>query len=215
VLNGDLDTITPSADALVVAGNFPSSHFVEVQNSIHVTALYDHDGCASRIYERFVRRLDPGDTSCASRIGEIHTVAEFPRWLRGVQPARANQGDSSTQRDRRIAAAAAATVADVVERWWVNYDGTSVGLRGGRWTYSGDDPTTFRLENVRFVNNVRVSGTAKWFLDRGIVDADVRVHAPGAAGALSLHWRRHVPQSRADLRGQVGGRALRASMLAP
>jgi hypothetical protein len=29
----------------------------------------------------------------------------------------------------------------VISRWCVNYDGTSVGLRGGTWSYGGGDLT--------------------------------------------------------------------------
>ena len=43
VLNGDLDNITASSGARVVADRFPRSTFVELQNSIHVTALSDRD----------------------------------------------------------------------------------------------------------------------------------------------------------------------------
>jgi pimeloyl-ACP methyl ester carboxylesterase len=43
VLNGDLDTITASSGAREVARRFPGSTFVEVVNSVHVTALADWD----------------------------------------------------------------------------------------------------------------------------------------------------------------------------
>ncbi len=43
VLNGDLDTITTAADARVVARRFPRSTYVEVRNSVHVTAIGDTD----------------------------------------------------------------------------------------------------------------------------------------------------------------------------
>jgi pimeloyl-ACP methyl ester carboxylesterase len=69
VLNGDLDTITASSGAREVARRFPRSSFVELRNSLHVTVLYDRDACASRLYVRFVRRLDPGDTTCAGARG--------------------------------------------------------------------------------------------------------------------------------------------------
>ena len=39
ILNGDLDNITPLADARVVASRFPDSTLVVMQNSGHVTAL--------------------------------------------------------------------------------------------------------------------------------------------------------------------------------
>ena len=77
VLNGDLDTITASSGAKVVAEKFPRSWFVEVSNSIHVTALGDRDSCASVIYVNFVRELRPGDTSCAAKVPEIRVVPRF------------------------------------------------------------------------------------------------------------------------------------------
>lgn len=51
-------------------------------------------------------------------------------------------------------AAAAATVADVVARGQVNYDPTSVGLRGGRRSYEGDDPVGFELDAVELIPDV-------------------------------------------------------------
>ena len=39
ILNGDLDNITPLADARIVASRFPDSTLVVMQNSGHVTAL--------------------------------------------------------------------------------------------------------------------------------------------------------------------------------
>jgi len=70
ILNGDLDNITPLADATVVAHRFPRSTLVDVENAGHVTALLDQNDCASVIYLHFVSTLSPGDTSCASRTPE-------------------------------------------------------------------------------------------------------------------------------------------------
>ena len=50
------------------------------------------------------------------------------------------------------------TVADALQRWWVNYDGTGVGLRGGRWSYAGGNLTTFTFRRAAFVPGVAVSG---------------------------------------------------------
>jgi pimeloyl-ACP methyl ester carboxylesterase len=216
VLNGDLDTITASSGAREVADRFPGSTFVELQNSFHVLALYDRDRCASRIYVHFVRTLRAGDTSCAERVPEVRVLETFPRRLTRTKPAEAAPGDGSTVRDRRLAATAALTVSDVINRWFVNYDGTSVGLRGGRWSYSGDDPVAFALKNVRFVRRVPVSGTARWSPTGGRVRARVRVRGPfGRTGTLRLRWSLGVPLARASLKGEVGGRPLRATMLAP
>jgi hypothetical protein len=182
-----------------------------------VTAIYDHDHCASRIYVRFVRRLDPGDTSCSQRVAEVHVVRKFARSLAGVNPARSLPGDDSRRIQRRLAAAAAATVADVQSRWYVNYDGTSVGLRGGRWSYTGSDAVRFRLRDVQFVPGVEVSGTAVWRESTdGSVRADVTVRGPRKlSGSLVLRWSLRQQLARATLAGTVGGRSLRATMLAP
>jgi len=217
VLNGDLDTITASSGALEVARRFPQSTFVELENSFHVTALYDADGCASQLYVRFVRNLEPGDTSCARQIAQVRVVPTFPASVERTKPAHAAPGDGSSRRDRQLAAAAAATVADVVARWWVNYDGTSVGLRGGRWSYTGDALVVFRLRTARLVPGVEVSGSVRWaYRGDGGVQAEVRVTGPdGAAGDLDMRWSLRRPHALATLQGSVGGRTLRATMLAP
>jgi pimeloyl-ACP methyl ester carboxylesterase len=114
VLNGDLDNITPLADASVVARRFPRSTLVDVENAGHVTALLDQAHCASAIYTHFVSTLKPGDTSCAGRTPEVRVVPAFAGSAAVVPPARAGGRDAATPRARRIAAAAAETVADAL-----------------------------------------------------------------------------------------------------
>jgi pimeloyl-ACP methyl ester carboxylesterase len=216
VLNGDLDTITASSGAAEVARRFPNSTFVEVLNSLHVTAISDKDDCASRIYVRFVATLDPGDTSCAGRIAEQHVVPAFPTRLSDVAAAEPAPGDASRMNDRRLAAAAAATIADVVARWWVNYDATSVGLRGGTWSYEGDDPVVFDLDATQFVPGVKVSGTARWSVENGSITARVTTRGPdGTAADLRISWSTREQRAVASIRGDAGGRHLVATMPAP
>ena len=105
VLNGDLDNITASSGARVVAERFPRSTFVELRNSIHVTALGDLDDCAAPIARRFVETLDAGDTSCAERVKEVRTVDAFPLTAADAEPATSRAGDESRPVDRRVAAA--------------------------------------------------------------------------------------------------------------
>jgi pimeloyl-ACP methyl ester carboxylesterase len=215
VLNGDLDTITASSGAREVARRFPNSTFVEVANSIHVTALADWDLCASRIYARFVRDLATGDTSCTSEVGEWNVVPRFAGSVAETASAVRAPGDESTRDDRRLAAAAALTAADVIARWMVNYDGTGVGLRGGRWWYSGYPNVRFRLTNVRLVPGVFVSGTVRWAYEGGASSANVEVRGPGGTnGTLRIEWLKE-PHATATLEGAVDGRQLRATMPAP
>ena len=207
VINGDLDNITASSGARVVASRFPRSTFVEMDNTIHVSALGDRDGCAAPLVRRFIRTLSAGDTSCAQRIAEVRVVDRFPR---RAADARAAAGNGSV-RARRIAAVAAATVADAIQRWQLNYGGTSRGLRGGRWSYSGTKFVRFRFRHTRFARDVPVSGSATWRLSTGAVRA--RLSVP--RGHLRVRWNLRRRLATARLSGRVGRRPLRATMPAP
>lgn len=94
-----------SAALSEAARRFPKSTFVEVRNSFHITALYDRDGCASRIYVCFAT-LDPGDASSALKIAEVHVVPAFAGALEDMTPAERANGDRSRRGDRQLAAAA-------------------------------------------------------------------------------------------------------------
>ena len=216
VLNGDLDIVTTTSEAQAAAARFPHATYVEVANSVHVTALGDRDDCASEIMLHFVRTLTPGDTSCAARVPEVRTIVDFPRSqaaITGVTPRPRNRASA---RSLRIAAAAAMTAEDAVQRWQVNFSGTGRGLRGGTWSYDGDPVVTFRLRRARFVGDVAVSGTVTWNITTGSVRARVRTLGPGRlAGRLTLAWSLRRPHAIAQLRGRVNGRRLDASMVAP
>ena len=216
VLNGDLDNITASSGARVVAARFPRSTFVELRNSIHVTALGDLDDCAEPITRRFIETLDAGDTSCAERVKEVRTVDRFPVTAADAEPATARAGDESRPVDRRVAAVTAATVADAIQRWFINYSGANRGLRGGRWSYEGDETVAFTFTRTQFAGDVEVTGTATWDLASGAVDADVQVAGPSqASGRVTARWNTSRRLAEATLVGTLNGRALRAEMLAP
>jgi hypothetical protein len=98
----------------------------------------------------------------------------------------------------------------------MNYDGTSRGLRGGTWSYRGDSPVFFTLRSVELVPGVRVNGGVTWRRYSGVVEGEVGVRGPhGRAGTIRLGWDAHEQLGDAWLRGRIGGRVLRASMLAP
>ena len=197
VLNGDLDNITASSGARVVASRFPRSTFVETANTIHISAISDRDDCAAPMVRRFIATLDAGDTSCASRLAEVRVVGTFPRRAGGTPV--------------RVGTAAAETVADAIMRWQINYSGRSRGLRGGRWSYTGTKLVRFRFRGARFVRDVPVTGSATWRIGTGAVRASVRV--PG--GRVRAAWNVRKQLARAKLTGRVGGRELRADILAP
>jgi hypothetical protein len=115
-----------------------------------------------------------------------------------------------------VAAASAAAVADVLQRWWANFSGSDVGLRGGHWSYSGGAVTLFTLRNVAFVPGVRVTGTVRWVYATGRVRATVVTStAGGVPERLQMAWSLQVRAARARLVGSVAGRPLRLHMLAP
>src|SRR5262245_42665048 len=109
VLAGDLDSLTSPEGARATARAFPRSTFVRVANMTHVSALADFGQCASRNVLRFVRTKRAGDTSCARRYHENRLVETFARRA-------ADLGYAGPR--RRTAEVAAATVADVLARWW-------------------------------------------------------------------------------------------------
>ena len=212
VLNGELDNITTTPQARQVAAQFPGATFVETRNTVHISAISDRDDCAEPLVREFIRRLKVLDTSCATRIAEPRALPRFPRTAADTQPATARPGNRSSEATRRVAAAAALAVGDAIQRWVVNSGGASRGLRGGRWSYSGDKVVRFRFRRTRFVRDVAVSGSATWRLSDGAVVARLRL--PGR-GRLRARWSTQRPAATATLAGTLRGRRVRAVMRAP
>jgi hypothetical protein len=91
-----------------------------------------------------------------------------------------------------------------------------VGLRGGTWSYEGDDPVAFSLDATEFVPGVKVTGTARWSIGNRTFTARVDVAGPGGAkGELRIAWPLSVQRATATLNGQIGGRNVVATMPAP
>ena len=160
VLNGDLDNITATSrrarrrvalPALDVRGD-RTTRSTSRRSATATTARRRSCGASSRT-------LDAGDTSCAARIAEVRVVDRFPRRAAAPRPPTARAGDRSRPRARRAAAVAAATVADAIQRWKLNYGGADRGLRGGRWSYTRRPLVRFRFRRARFARDVPVSGT--------------------------------------------------------
>ncbi len=211
VLVGDLDSITSAEGSRLVADAFPAATYVEVANVGHVTALADYSRCASGVVRRFVRTLDPGDTSCAqTAYPAVRTTDAFPRRLASVVAA----DGPGAARDRRVVAAVSQTVGDVFPRWWANYEGKGRGLRGGTFSYTGSTQVKFRLRGLRFVRDLPVSGRMHWDRKSGKVIA--RVHFTGSAsGQLRLVWNEYAADAQAVVRGSVGESRISLTLPAP
>ena len=213
VLAGDLDSLTSPEGARATADAFPDSTYVEVANMTHVTATIDFDRCSSRIVRRFVRTRDAGDASCAAGYNEIRLVPRFAR--------RSTSLDWGGIR-RRTARVATATAGDVIARWISMYGSRGVGLAGGTFTTTGGAFTArrpvvrWRLRDVRWVDDVAVSGTMRWQRATGAVEAGLRVRGPGAArGRLSVRWNDWEPTAIAVARGTLAREHVRFSFAAP
>jgi pimeloyl-ACP methyl ester carboxylesterase len=207
VMAGDLDPLTSPEGARQTAAAFPNSTYVEVANMTHVTALADFSRCTSDIVLRFVRKLDAGDTSCASEYSEIRVVDKFSRRAEG-------QGELPT---RRLAILVGArTVSDVIARWYQMYGYEGVGLRGGRFSTTDGPRIKWELDGVRWVDDVAVSGTATWDRTTGAMRADIRLSGSGAApGRLTLRWNDWDRLARASVTGVLNGREIDVTIPAP
>jgi pimeloyl-ACP methyl ester carboxylesterase len=208
VLAGDLDSLTSPEGARQTADAFPNSTYVEVANMVHVSALSDFDRCASLIVRRFVRTLDAGDTSCAQEYNEIRLVDRF------VRSAERLDWGSPKKTTARVAAA---TLGDVIARWLSMGTFSGTGLGGGSFTTSGSRLVRWRLNNVRWVRDVKVSGTASWDRRNGRVRASLTVKGgddhPG--GKLRLRWNDWRQHAQATAVGRLGGTNVRFSFPAP
>jgi pimeloyl-ACP methyl ester carboxylesterase len=207
VLNGEFDYTTPPANAMAVAERFPNSSYVEIANGKHVVSRGDQLACAVEIARRFLTTLNTGDTSCASRTPDVKVVPVFPGALSEAPQATPASGDASTLAERRAAWAAAWTVGDALMR-----QAAGRGLRGGSYSSSG---ATITFDGARFVEDVRVFGTARYSRAELRVDADVRVLAPGVDTTLTIRFDTGVQGAEATVTGTRGGRSIALTMPAP
>jgi pimeloyl-ACP methyl ester carboxylesterase len=217
VLSGTLDSLTPAQQGAEAAALFPNAQQILVANSFHVTAEGDRSDCASVIAINFFRNLNPGDTSCASQIAEVRMVPKFARSMTELAPAMPAAGNQGTTADLQAAAAAALTAGDAIARWWVNYSGHDVGLRGGSFTFTDSGSiTNFMLDGLEWVEDLAVSGTIQWDVETpSPVVAQLTFETAGGAGALTVSWYDLQPQAQATISGTIGGRIIAASMQAP
>ena len=91
-----------------------------------------------------------------------------------------------------------------------------IGLRGGTFeaTQQGEG-YHLTLREVRWTEDLAVSGRIDWPGTRGTVRAELHVEAPGASGSLELSWPEGVGDARAQARGTLEGKAIVAEALAP
>ena len=229
VLSGELDSITTPAEGAQVAARFPSARQVIVSNSFHVTAMGDTDGCAVRVLRAFVAKPATGITArtlaCTAEVPPVRAVGRYATTTSAFPAATQASGSAATVPALRAVSAALGTVADVEDRWYVNYSGHGAGLYGGTWTSSGDSFTTFDLHRVRLAKDLAVSGTVRWNHYGHLISATLTLRRTdrtgrtvvGSAvnGTIKAVWNTRVAGAKARITGRLGGKTVHATMLAP
>jgi pimeloyl-ACP methyl ester carboxylesterase len=217
VVSGELDNMTTVADGAAAAARFPHSRHVVIANSFHVNALpHARSQCGAVLVRRFLDTLDVGDTGCAAAVPPIPLVPRFARTARELTPVRGLAGNRAGAGELSAVSAALLTAADVITRSEENGPGKGVGLRGGTFvSEAAGEGLTATLRDVRWTEDVGVSGRIVWPERTGPVWAELKLQTPGGGGTLVLTWPRGVSPARATARGDLDGHAVVAEAPAP
>jgi pimeloyl-ACP methyl ester carboxylesterase len=203
IVGGDLDSLTPLADAQVLGPRLGADvRVVKLRNTVHVTSegdtyLVEGMRCARSVIRSFLRGAL--DAACAATIPALHTPTGYPATLAAATPATVVSGPDPGESARRAATVAAETIADATIRRVYSVGNRGPGLRGGEFTVSGGDVLTFTLRGVRFVADARVDGTATWRPGTGEVTGALTV----AGVSVGVHWTQATPLATATIGGSI------------
>ncbi len=217
VISGELDNMTSVADGAAAAARFPRAQHVVIANGFHVNALpHSRSDCAAALVRRFLAELSTGDTGCAAAVPPVRLVPRFARAVRELAPAHAAAGNEAHTEQLRTVSAALLTAADVIARAVDDGAGSGVGLRGGRFTVAAAGAGyRLRLRDVRWTEDVGVSGRIDWPGRTGTVHASLELQDPQGAGTLELTWPQGVSAAYATARGTLDGKTVVAQAPAP
>jgi pimeloyl-ACP methyl ester carboxylesterase len=209
IIGGDLDSLTPVADAEAFGPALGARvRVIVLPNAVHVsseggTLLTASMVCARRLVRAFIRRpqgLEALDASCTARIPPVHTPGAYPVALAAAAPATLAAGPDPGETARRAATVAAGALADATVRHFYAGTGRGPGLRGGRFLASGDRTVRFRLDALRHVRDAAVDGTGTWRAADGAVRGRLTVRpAGGAPIAVEVEWEQRTPTARATV----------------
>jgi pimeloyl-ACP methyl ester carboxylesterase len=217
VVSGELDNMTSVADGEAAAARFPHARHIVVANSFHVNALpRARSECAATLVRRFMSELEVGDDRCAAAIPPVPLVPRFARHVQELAPAQALEGNQGSDEALRVVSAALFTCADVITRAAENGAGRGVGLRGGAFTaVTQHEGYRLTLHEVRWAEDLTVSGRIDWPGRTGMVRAELEVHSPQGSGRLELSWPEGAGETHASVRGLLGGKPITAQAPAP
>jgi pimeloyl-ACP methyl ester carboxylesterase len=218
VISGELDNMTSVADGTAAAARFPQAHHVVISNSFHVNALsHARSECGAILVRRFMEKLETGDERCATEVPAIRLLPRFALHVAELEPARASVGNSGGEYELRMVTAALLTSEDVIERADANGAGSGIGLRGGSFVAeAASTGYRIRLRNVRWTEDLTVSGHIDWPDRSGPVKANLELlsaHAGG--GKLALQWSEGLSAGLAIARGELDGKEIVAYDPAP
>ena len=91
-----------------------------------------------------------------------------------------------------------------------------MGLRGGTFTSNGDTRVKFRLKDVKWVEDLAVSGTVVFQRDTGAIQATlVARRTNGSVARLTMDWNDFTPLGRASVTGTIDRRPVALNIPAP
>jgi pimeloyl-ACP methyl ester carboxylesterase len=218
VVSGDLDNMTSMADGAAAAARFPRAHHVVLTNGFHVNALpHSRSECGAKLVRRFIENLTTGDDSCAAEVPPVRLVPRFARSAAELAPAHAGADNAASEAALRVVSATLYTCEDVITRAVASGAGAGVGLRAGSFTAAAAaEGLHITLEEVRWTEDVAVSGTLEWTGRAGNVHGTLHVKGPqGANGTLEVEWAAGGAQPRAAITGRLGGESVVAEAPAP
>ncbi|MFS1301938.1 alpha/beta fold hydrolase [Streptosporangium longisporum] len=216
-LGGDFDGTT-TAEAAAVTRRFPVSVFSRVRAGGHgPTVSTPVNACARGAMRAFI--ADPYASGGGPRCDEAtyRALGSFPRTVAQVPPA---DGTGLTGEERKVVAAALATVADAAARrdplrspYW--QEATEAGLRGGLLTFAdgtggAGGAVVITLRDVRFAGDLAVDGEAR--LNGGDATARLTVTGAGGSHALELRWEAFRARDDIAVSGTVAGRPFTATV---
>jgi pimeloyl-ACP methyl ester carboxylesterase len=213
VLDGEFDANVGRAD--VVASHYPNATIVHFTGINH-TPLEWSD-CAARIEHEFLKTRTLGDTSCAAvPLFDNPGVTAFPRRVSGSPAADPQPGNRA---DLRLARVGADAAIDAFKRGFLNVvqggQGDAPGLRGGTIHVDAGDVWTATLQQIRWTDDVSVSGTLRWSFDGGPLDADLTIDGPGRRdGTMHLQggWLIHGAPATISITGTLAHKRVVATM---
>ncbi|NJS13271.1 MAG: hypothetical protein HC788_00220 [Sphingopyxis sp.] len=156
VLSGEFDPLTTPVEAATVARQFPKAKHVMVRNAVHAPGVGQPSGCGGTLISQFFGGAS-FDQSCAQASPPARRVKRF--YLNYSELLKANR-PGTVPMDQLLAQIGIAAADDAIARR-IFGEATGSGLRGGKVSYgpSVESGQTIKLDNVRWVTDVTVSGS--------------------------------------------------------